>query len=55
LKIFDQIGRIGSETALIDMLKNARAAAYKAHMKMQLDFALHSFDEGHRVVVDVPY
>ena len=30
---------------LIGMLKNARAAAYKANLNMEVDFALRRFNE----------
>ena len=34
-----------AKTMLIGMLKNARAAAYKANLNMEVDFALRRFNE----------
>jgi hypothetical protein len=45
LKTIDRISRIGSETLIIEMLKNVRTAAYNAHVKMRTDFILRSFNE----------
>ena len=52
LKIFDTISRIGSETVIIDMLKNARTAIFKANARMRADYVLRLFDEGHHVAED---
>ena len=41
----DDIDFIRAKTMLTDMLKNARAAAYKANLNMQVDFALRRFNE----------
>jgi hypothetical protein len=40
---------IGVNDTVIDMLKNARTALFKAHVGMKVDFALRKFSETNQI------
>jgi hypothetical protein len=49
LRALTERGRIGADTAIVDMLKNAWTGLYKAHFRLKLDFGMRSFDEFNKV------